>query len=143
MDSAYISAFAALAGSLVGAMGSIGTTWLTSSAQERSQRVTQVMSRRENLYGEFIEEAAKVYSDALTSNLDEISKLVHLYALVSKLRLFASASVVSRADDAVQQIIDTYNGPHRDLLGMLSEQDARNLDVLRAFSEACRKEMAL
>jgi hypothetical protein len=124
-------------------MGSIGTTWLTSSAQERAQRLTQVMSRRENLYGEFIEEAAKVYSHALISKLDDASNLVHLYALVSKLRLFASTSVISKADDAMQQIIDTYNGPNRDLPGLLSEQDARSLDVLRAFSEACRKEMAL
>ena len=143
MDSAYISALAALAGSVVGAMGSIGTTWLTSSAQERAQRFNQVMSRRENLYGEFIEEAAKVYSHALTTKLDDVSNLVHLYALVSKLRLFAPVSVVSKADDVMRQIIDTYNGPNRDLPGLLSEQDARALDVLRSFSEACRQEMAL
>src|SRR3954471_1892214 len=115
MDNAFLSAFAVLAGSVVGALGSITTTWLTSSAQERTRRFTQAMSRRENLYGEFIEEAAKVYSHALTSSLDDVSKLVHLYALVSKLRLFASPNVVLKADDAMQRIIDTYQGPNMDL----------------------------
>jgi hypothetical protein len=143
MNDAYVSAFAALAGSVVGAVGSIATTWLTSNAQERARRFSQEMSRRENLYGEFIEEAAKVYAHALRNELEDVSNLVHLYALASKLRLFASTNVVSKADNVMHHIIATYQAPNRDLPVPLSEQDAHQLDVLRAFSEACRKEMAV
>jgi hypothetical protein len=143
MNDAYVSALAALAGSVVGAVGSIATTWLTSNAQERARGFSQEMSRRENLYGEFIEEAAKVYAHALRNELDDVSNLVHLYALASKLRLFASAGVISKADDAMRRIVETYQGPNRGLPVPFSEQDAHQIDVLRAFSEACRKEMVV
>jgi uncharacterized protein YqiB (DUF1249 family) len=46
--------------------------------------------------------------------LDDPSKLVRLYALVGKLRLFASANVVSQAEEVMQRIVETYNLPNRD-----------------------------
>ncbi len=65
MDNAYISAVAALAGSGIGAAASFATTWLTQDAQVRAQRFAQAMARRERLYGEFIEEASKLFADSL------------------------------------------------------------------------------
>ena len=65
MDTAYISAFAALGGSAVGALTSLATTWFTLNSQERANRAAREMTRRETLYGQFIEEAAKLYTDAL------------------------------------------------------------------------------
>jgi len=141
VDSAYISALAALSGSVVGALGSIATTWLTATAQERTNRINQAMTRRQTLYGDFIEEAAKVYSHALTSNLDDVSNLMHLYAVMNKLRLFAPANVVARADDAMERIIETYQGPNINVRTELRANEARDLDVLRGFSEACRKDL--
>ena len=88
-NSAYISAIAALAGSGIGAVASFATTWLTQDAQERARRVAQAVARRERLYGEFIEEASKLFTDALTHQFDDPSKFVRLYALVGRLRLFA------------------------------------------------------
>jgi hypothetical protein len=66
MEAAYISAFAALAGSAICAFASFATTWLTQHAQERPTRLAQEMSRRERLYGEFIDEASRLLADALT-----------------------------------------------------------------------------
>jgi hypothetical protein len=40
---------------------------------------------------DFIEEASRLFADALTLKFDEPSKFVRLHALVEKLRLFASA----------------------------------------------------
>jgi hypothetical protein len=68
MDAAYISAFAALGGSAVGAFASFTTTWLTLNSQERANRSARAVTRRENLYGEFIEEVAKHLPLASTSN---------------------------------------------------------------------------
>ena len=75
MDNAYISTFAALAGSGIGAVASFATTWLTQDAQQRAQRFAQAMTRREHLYGEFIEEASKLFTDALAHELDESIKI--------------------------------------------------------------------
>jgi hypothetical protein len=63
MDAAYISAVAALAGSAIGALASFVTTWLTQHAQQRATRLAQEMSRRERLYGEFIDEASRLLAD--------------------------------------------------------------------------------
>src|ERR1700676_756324 len=78
MNSAYISAIAALAGSGIGAVASFATTWLTQDAQERTRRVAHRVTRREHLYGEFIEEASRLFTDALTHELDDPSKFVRL-----------------------------------------------------------------
>jgi hypothetical protein len=139
MNNAYLSAIAALAGSAIGAVASFATTWLTQHAQERAQRFAQAMSRREHLYGDFIEEASRLVSDGLTHELDDPSKFVRLYALVGKLRLFASAKVISKAEEVMRLIVDTCDRASMDLRHKADRQD--NVDVLPAFTEACREDL--
>ena len=140
MDNAYISAIAALAGSAIGALASFATTWLTQHAQERAQRFAQAMARREHLFGEFIEEASRLFTDALTHEFDDPSKFVRLYALVGKLRLFASASVISKAEEVMGRIVETYKLPNMDLRNPEDRQE-HDVDLLRAFSESCREDL--
>jgi hypothetical protein len=140
MNNDYVSAIAPLAGSAIGAVAFFATTWLTQHAQQRAHRFGQAMARREHLYGDFIEEASKLFTDALTHELDDPSKFVRLYALVGKLRLFASVDVISRAEEVMQSIAETYNLPNRDLRN-LQEMQEQDVDVLRAFSEACREDL--
>ena len=64
MNPAYLSAFAALAGSLIGGLTTILSTWLTQHAQSRAQHVAQDLSTRQELYKNFIEEASRLYADA-------------------------------------------------------------------------------
>jgi len=140
MDNAYMSAIAALAGSTIGALASLATTWLTQHSQERAQRFAQAMTRREHLYREFIEEASKLFTDALTHQLEEPSKFVRLYALVGNLRLCASANVIVKAEEVMRQIVETYNLPNMDFRNLEHRQEY-DTDVLRAFSEACREDL--
>ncbi len=142
MDGAYFSAFAALAGSAVGALGGIATTWITLNGHERSRRFARELSRKENLYTRFIEEASNVYSDALAHQLEDISKLVRLYAFMSKLRLFASDDVMEMAETVMGRIIATYESPEEDVRALM-RRAKRDIDLLRPFSEACRRDMRL
>jgi hypothetical protein len=98
------------------------------------------MALRHRLYGEFMEEASKLFTDALSHELDDASKFVHLYALVGKLRLFAAANVISRAEEVMRVIVETYHLPNRDFRN-LEDRHEPDVDVLRAFSEACREEL--
>jgi len=141
MEAAYISAFAALSGSAIGAFASFATTWLTQHAQERATRLAQEMSRREHLYGEFIDEASRLLADALTHHLEEPSKIVPLYATMGKLRLFASADVVARADKVMAQIVQIYDLPNRDFRNPADRPTQDRVDILRAFGEACRQDL--
>ncbi|SKA40461.1 hypothetical protein SAMN02745126_06359 [Enhydrobacter aerosaccus] len=117
------------------------TTVVTLNAQERANQAARTTARRENLYGEFIEESSKLYTDALVHELGDMSKFVRLYALQSKLRLFASATVLSQADVVLQRIMETYLNPQKDLQVILNGPTARDMDILRSFSEACRRDL--
>jgi hypothetical protein len=143
MDAAYISAFAALGGSVVGALTSFMTTWLTLNSQERANRAARETTRRENLYGQFIEEAAKLYTDALMNQPEDAKKFIGVYALASKLRLFASAEVLVKVEEVMMRLIQTYENPEQDFNWVVKAKDPRNMDILRAFSEACRRELNL
>jgi hypothetical protein len=141
MNNAYIPALAALAGSAIGALASFATTWLTQHSQERAQRYAQAMTLREQLYGGFIDEASKLFTDALTHELDDPSKFVALYALVAKLRLFASPSVIANAEQVMRRIVETYNLPNRDYRKPVDIEEQPEQDLLRGFSEACRTDL--
>jgi len=141
MDTAYISAIAALGGSAVGALASFMTTWLTLNSQDRANRSVSAVNRRENLYGEFMEEAAKLYSDALTNAPEDAKKFVHIYALVSKLRLFASRDVLAQVDQLMSKIVQTFESPEKDFQCAIRRPN--DMDILRPFGEACRKELKM
>ena len=78
MDVADISAFSALAGSAIGALSSLATTWLTQNAQHGLAHLNQQRAKREVLYSEFIDEASRLFTDALSHEMEDLSKLVHL-----------------------------------------------------------------
>jgi hypothetical protein len=141
MNNAYIPALAALAGSAIGALASFATTWLTQHSQERAQRYAQAMTLREQLYGGFIEEASKLFTDALTHELGDPSKFVALYALIAKLRLFASPRVIASAEQVMRRIVETYNLPNRDYRKPVEVEEQPEQDLLRGFSEACRADL--
>src|ERR1700730_18449734 len=132
MDNAYMSGIAALAGSAIGGFASFATTWLTQHSQERAHRFAQAMTRREHLYGEFIDEASKLFTDALTHQLDDPSKLVCLYALVGNLRLCASPEVIVKAEEVMRRIVETYKLPNIDVRN-LAERQENDTDLLRGL----------
>jgi len=69
MDSAWISAFSAVMGSLVGAFTSFVTTYANQRAQYRRDFLSRQFSQREALYSEFISEAARLQSDSLEQEM--------------------------------------------------------------------------
>ena len=140
MDSAYISALAALAGSSIGALASFATTWLNQSYQNRIQRHSNERSRREKLYGDFINEAAIAYTDSMAKKLEDPSSLVNLYAIKSRLSLFSNDDILNEADSVIQIIMERYSQKNV----TYSEIDLKttgNFDLLRDFTRLCRREM--
>jgi hypothetical protein len=141
MDTAYFSALAALSGSVIGGLTSLAASWLSQDVQARAQRIFQDKSRRQELYKAFIEEASRLYGDALVTDKAEISGLVALYALVSRMRVISSPSVVQAANAVVALTLDTYFKPNRTLRELRDVIKGDHLDPLRSFSEACRDDL--
>ncbi len=141
MDSAYISAFAALAGTAIGGLASFATSWVTQQAQTRAQRIAAEKDARAALFGRFLDEAAKLYSDALQNRRDDVTALMGIYGLTNRIRLLSSPEVVDAADTLVRVIVDTYLSPNMTMAQMRENWIGRHVDPLRDFAEACRKEL--
>jgi len=140
MNSEYFSAFAALAGSAIGGLMMLASSWLSQKAQARAEQLAHHRTRREELYADFIEVSARLYADALGHNEAELAKLVKLYALIGRMRVLSSPKIVEIAESVAHTILKTYRGPKKTFheLEGLVKSDA--VAPLRAFSEACRNE---
>ena len=84
MEAAYISALAALAGTAIGGLTSSATSWTIQRAQTRAQRVANERDKREALFGKFVDEAAKLYADALQNKREDAAALmIGIYGLTA------------------------------------------------------------
>jgi hypothetical protein len=140
VNSGMITALAAIGGSLVGAMGSATATWITARHQDRRNLLGQQIARREALYSDFIGESARLLVDALQNNASDLQKLLPLYALLSRIRLSSSESLLQTAEEVIKTILATY--PQPNLTAEQIESHAVNgKDPLRQFSDICRTEL--
>jgi hypothetical protein len=139
MDAAYISALAALSGSIIGGLTSLGASWLSQNAQARTQQLLEDKQRRQELYKAFIEEALKLYGEALVSDDAQISKFVPLHVMLSRMRVLSSQSVIESAEKVIHTIAETYFEPNMTLRDLRGKTDT--VDILRHFSEACREDL--
>jgi hypothetical protein len=145
VDTAYISAIAALSGSIIGGLTSLAASWVSQNAQARTQMLLESKSRRQELYKAFIEEASKLYGDALISAEDhaDVSKFAGLYVVLSQMRILSSQAVVENAEKIIKAIAREYFEPNRtlrEIYGKSHELDDE-LDIMRDFSEACREDL--
>ena len=141
MDAAYISAFAALAGTAIGGLTSFATSWVTQHAQVQAQRLAAEKDARAALFGRFLDEAAKLYSEALQNRRDDTAALISIYALKNRIRLISSPQVMEAAETVTRVIVDAYLGPNITMEEMRANWIDRNVDPLRDFSDACRQEL--
>jgi len=145
MDTAYLSALAALTGTAVGGLTSFFSTWLAQNAQFKAQLFLHDKGRRQELYRDFVDEASQLYIDALTNDQPNLSKTITLYALVSRMRVISSTKVIEEAEKVARVILETYTKPNktfselRDMAHDMAHE--QSLDPLRRFSESCREEL--
>ena len=141
MNSTYLPAVAALAGSAIGGLTSFASAWLTQNRQDRARRLSQDKARRQKLYKQFIDEASKLYADAVVHDQVEVSALVSIFALVSRMRVLSSSAVVEKAEAVNRMIVDTYFEPNKTFPELRDLLKTHPIDPLRAFSEECRAEL--
>ena len=89
------------------------TTWLSQRAQARARQLAHEMSRRDDLYKDFIVAASKAYGDAVLSNEPQIQELLALHAMISRMRLMSSPRTVACAEKVMETTIATYFAPNK------------------------------
>jgi hypothetical protein len=142
MNAAYLSTISALAGSIVGGLMSGLASWLNQRSQARAGSLAHEMSRREDLYKDFIMAASKAYGQAVLSNEPQIQDLITLYAMISRMRVLSSRRTIECANRIMHVTIGTYSAPNKTILE-LDEllKSGAGIDPLKEFSEAARDEL--
>jgi hypothetical protein len=140
MDVSYVTALAALGGAALGGFTSFATSWTTLRIQMKANQSANSKSRRQKLYKAFIDEASRIYGDALIHSTLELSGLIGLYSLISRMRILSSDEVIQNASRVARIITETYHQPNKTPgeLELLINQN--HVDLLQEFSNACRRE---
>jgi hypothetical protein len=140
MNPGSITALAAIFGSLVGALGSSFSTWITQRHQDRRDLLARKVFHREQLYSDFITESARVLVDALEHNQGDPKNLIPAYALLSRIRLSSSPEVLAAAEGVVREVVDSYAKPNL-TPEEIQFRATRGDNPLRRFSDVCRAEL--
>jgi hypothetical protein len=141
MDTTIVTALAGIVGSLCGGSASVATAWVTHKTRARREELRAEFSKRETLYGEFINECSKQLMDALERDLDKPDRLMSTYALLNRIRLCASEAVLAQAIGLVKFIMEQYFAPNVSVEEFHERVHNEGIDPLKAFSEACRREL--
>lgn len=140
MDASLLSALAALVGAIIGGLTSVVASFYAQRSQARARWIDQDRIRRQEVYKDFIEEAAKCYTDALQHDKADVPELVNLFATVARMRVLSSPEVVDIAEEIGRKILDIYRQPNKTVSELLEMANDKSFDVLRDFSAACREE---
>ena len=141
MDATIIPALSALGGAAIGGLASFGSSWLTQRTQLRFSHHEAVKAKREALYSEFVDEASRLYADALGHQKDDVADLVKIYALIGRIRLVSTRPVVTAAERTVDAIVRAYLGPNRSLHEVMDDVHRGGFDLFTEFGEVCRQDL--
>lgn len=143
MNEALLSALAALTGSALGGIAPIVSNYLIQRGLTERELLTRELSERQALYSSFIQLGVTLYVRATTKapedeNLDD---LVQLWAIVSRVRLYASRPVIDAAEEFAALITRTYGSAPVPIEDLRSATLAPHVDPLNSFSSRCREEL--
>jgi len=141
MNTAALSAFAALGGSALGGITPLMSNYLIQRGLTKRELLSRELAVRQTMYADFIQFATKVYVSATTKQLDDLDELVALYALVSRIRLFASNPVIEAAEEFAMRVTKRYGEKDLTMEDLRNATLAPHVDPLNVFSTRCRKEM--
>ena len=141
MDAALLPTLSALAGTAIGALSSLASTYMTTQAQARAGRLAAERAKREDIYGRYMDELARLYASALNTVGVDFDRLTNAFALNGRIALYASDPVVEGAERALRFIVDLALGPKRSPEDMRAMMDRQDANVIGAFARVCRAEL--
>ena len=141
MDSTLTSVLAALGGSVIGASTPVLSNFVLQRSQTQRELTNREIAQREELYSEFIRQGTGCFAKALSQSLENIDDLVAMYALVNRIRLFASDSVLEAAEAFVKKLVATYGENNMTIEQIKSVALEQHADPLNDFALKCRSEL--
>jgi hypothetical protein len=142
MDVAYVSAFAALGGSIVGGLITGAANWMAQVIQVRAGQRAREVTHREDLFRDFIIAASKAYGQAMVSDQPQLPDIVGIYGMINRMQVLCSPQTIALAQLVMQNTIETYFQPNKtfpDILAILKSGNVTS--PLSDFAEAARMEL--
>ena len=141
MDSTLTSVLAALSGSVIGASTPVLSNFVLQRSVAQRELTNREIAQREELYAEFIRQGTGCYANALSQSLENIDEIVAMYALVNRIRLFASNSVLEAAEAFVKKLVAKYGEQNMTIEQIKSVALEQHADPLNDFALKCRSEL--
>jgi len=141
MDSTLTSVLAALGGSIIGASTPVLSNFVLQRSLTQRELTNREIAQREALYSEFISRGTSCYAKALSQSLENIDEIVAMYALVNRIRLFASGSVLEAAESFVKKLVERYGEQNMSIDQIKSVAMEEHADPLNDFALKCRAEL--
>ena len=141
MDSTLTSVLAVLGGSIVGASTPVLSNFVLQRSLTQRELTNREIAQREELYSEFIRQGTACYAKALSQSLEKIDDIVAIYALVNRIRLFASDSVLEAAEEFVTRLISKYGEPNLSIKELETAVLENHANPLSLFALKCRAEL--
>ena len=141
MDSTLTSVLAALCGSVIGASTPVLSNFVLQRSLTQRELTNRELAQREELYAEFIRQGTLCYAKSLSQNLDSLDEIVAMYALVNRIRLFATISVLDAAEAFVKKLVERFGEKNMSLDQIKSIALEQHADPLNDFALKCRAEL--
>ena len=141
MDNTLTSVLAALGGSVIGATTPVFSNFVLQRSVMQRELKNREIAQREELYSEFIRQGTSCYAKALSQSLDNLDEIVAMYALVNRIRLFASTSVLEAAEAFVKKLVERFGEKNMSLDQIKSVALEQHADPLNDFALKCRSEL--
>jgi hypothetical protein len=136
-----ITTLSGVIGTLVGVSATGAVAWINQKTLNRRELIRDEMHMRQALYGEFIAECARLLVDAFQHSLEKPDTFVPVFGLINRIRLCATQSVLSEAEQLLARITDQYFSNNLSLQELRQLARSGETDALKAFGEACRAEL--
>jgi hypothetical protein len=141
MDNTLTGILAALGGSVIGASTPVLSNFVLQRSVTERELTNREIAQREELYSEFIRLGTSSYAKALSQSLDKLDEIVAMYALVNRIRLFASPEVVDAAEGFVRQLVERFGEKNLNIDQMKTVALEQHADPLNEFALKCRAEL--
>jgi hypothetical protein len=143
MNEALLSALAALTGSALGGIAPIVSNYVIQRGLTERELLTRELGERQALYSDFIQLGITLYVRATTRAPEDenVDDLVQLWAIVSRIRLYASEPVIDAAQEFASVITKGYGSAPIPIEDLRNATLAPHIDPLNSFSKRCREEL--
>jgi hypothetical protein len=130
---------AVLVGTVLGSTTCACAIYFMQRRQSQASHIMSELSRRDDVYSRFIEQASEICLDAIEAPYDP-GNLIGLSALIGRIRLASTQPVLEAAEGVMDFLLETGQKPAAEVRDFIDKAPREFMAPLKGFTAACRVE---